>query len=317
MSKQPLIDQLDQAVTEILANPDVMPSSVDASLVDLLHLARDLRGMPGPDFKARLRSELERKASMSTTAVQFRQGFRTVTPYIVVPAAADLLEFVKQVFGAEETLRAGSGADTMHAEVRIGDSMMMIGGGAGAAGRENPATIRVYVPNSDEVYRRALDAGAVSTLEMSDSYGERYGCVKDRFGNGWIISTHQGSYHPENQHTLTPFIYAQGAAKFIDFLKQAFGAEELLRVDPEGQVRHALLKIGDSVVGTGEVHEGQSLLPAMLYLYVPDADAVYDQAIRAGAQSIYPPADQPYGDRNGGVTDAWGNQWFMGTPLRP
>ena len=49
--------------------------------------------------------------------------------------------------------------------------------------------------------------------------------------------------------------------------------------------------------------------------HVPDADAAYDQAIRAGAQSIHLPADQPYGDRNGGVTDRWGNQWYMGTPL--
>ena len=80
MSKQPLIDQLDLAVTQILVNPDVIPPFVDASLVDLLQLARDLREVPRPDFKARLRSELERKASMSTKTVQFRQGFRTVTP---------------------------------------------------------------------------------------------------------------------------------------------------------------------------------------------------------------------------------------------
>ena len=74
MSKQPNIDQLDLAITDILANPDVVPSSVDASLADLLIIARDLSAMPRPDFKARLRSELERKASMSTKDSSISRG---------------------------------------------------------------------------------------------------------------------------------------------------------------------------------------------------------------------------------------------------
>ena len=229
-----------------------------------------------------------------------------------------MIAFVKQVFGAEETFRAGSAQGSMHAEVRIGDSMMMIGGGAAYTGPTKPATIRVYVENSDEAYRRALDAGAVSTLEMNDNLGERFGCVQDRFGNQWIISTPLGPHYlPGYQRSVTPFIYTQDAARFIDFLKQAFGGEELLRVDlPESKVKHAVIRLGDSVVATGDLREESvPSLPTMLYLYVPDVDAVYDQAIRAGAQSIHPPTDQPYGDRNGGVTDAWGNQWYIATPL--
>lgn len=253
---------------------------------------------------------------MSTKVAQFRTGFRTVTPYIVVPAAVELIAFVKQVFGAEETVRGESSPGSIHAEVRIGDSMMMIGGGPGYNAPARPAFIHVYVRNSGEVYQRALDSGAISTFEMTENFGERFGCVQDPFENSWIIATHLGAHYiAEQHHTVTPFVYVEGAAKFIDFMKQAFGAEELLRVDlPEGEVKHAKVKIGDSVVATGD-RKGQSLLPAMLYLYVPDADAVYHQAVRAGAQPIYPPADQPYGDRNGGVTDAWGNQWYMATPL--
>src|SRR5215831_5085772 len=125
MSKQPFIDQLDQAVTEILANPAVVPSSVDASLVEMLRLARDLKGLPRPDFKARLRSELERKASMSTKIVQFRQGFRTVTPYLL-PPSGDFIDFAKRVFAAEETERTVTSPTSFHAELRIGDSMLMI-----------------------------------------------------------------------------------------------------------------------------------------------------------------------------------------------
>jgi PhnB protein len=317
MSKQPLADQLDQAITDILANGNVMPSSVDASLMDMLQLARELRELPRPGFKAELRSELEGDISMSTQAVQYRAGFRSVTPYIVVRGAAELITFVQQVFGAEETFRAETGPGAIHAEVRIGNSMMMIGGSPDYPGPIKPGTIRVFVDNPDEVYRRALDSGAVSTLEMTESFGERFGCVDDRFGNSWIISTHRADlYVPGFDHTITPFLYAQGAAQLIDFMKQAFGAEELGRTDsPEGKVKHALIKIGDSALATADVREGKSPSPAMLYLYVPDADAVYDRAIRAGAKSIHPPVDQPYGDRNGGVTDAWGNQWYMATPL--
>jgi PhnB protein len=315
MSNRPPVDQLDEAVTGILANAGTA-SSVDASIADLLELARELRDLPRPDFKVRLGAQLAKDASMTTTTVQSRPGLRTVTPYIVVPAAQEMIEFVKHAFGAEETFRGSSGPGAIHAEVRIGDSMMMIGGGPGYAGPAKPAAIHLYVENADEVYRRALDAGAVSTLEMTESHGERFGCVQDLFGNPWIIATYlAGPSMPEHHHTVTPFVYAHGAAEFIAFLKEAFGAEELLRVDSSGgEVKHAKLKIGDSVIATGEARELPSLA-TMLYLYVPDADAAYAQAIRAGAQSIQPPADQRYGVRSGGVADRWGHHWFMATPL--
>jgi uncharacterized glyoxalase superfamily protein PhnB len=315
MSKQPLIDQLDQAVTEILANPSAATGDVDASLVDLLQLARELRQMPRPDFKARLRSELERNASMSTKTVQFRSGFRTVTPYLVFPTG-DFIDFAKRVFGAEETERSTFSPERFHAELRIGDSMLMVGVGAD---RSQPAGLLVHVPNADEVYQRALEAGAVSLEPMIEEHGDRFGCVQDPSGNQWAIATHLGKGHiPENQHTITTTFHPAGSAQFIEFLKAAFDAQELERHDsPEGEVMWALIRIGDSVVGVSEhgKHGWAQPMPTMVYLYVPDADATYAQAIRAGAQSIHPPADQPYGDRNGGITDAWGNQWFMATPL--
>ena len=276
MSKQPYIDQLDQAIAEILANPDAAPSAVDASLLDLLQIARDLRDLPGPDFKLRLRAELEGKASMSTQTVQFRSGFRTVTPYISLPAVEELIAFVKQVFGAVETHRAGSGPGAIHAELRIGDCMLMIGGGPAYKGPARPASIRVFVDDPDDVYQRALNAGAVSMLGMTEDHGERYAAVSDPFGNMWIISTHRAELLiPEHDRTLTPFMYAKGSGAFIDFLKQAFAAEELVRVDlPDGNVKHAVIRIGDSVIAAGELRAGQTHLPAMTYLYVPDADAV-------------------------------------------
>ena len=86
MSKQPLIDQLDQAISGILANPDFAPPSIDPDFAELVRVARDLRDLPRSDFKASLKADLERKATMSTTtatSVTFRPGFRTITPYLL------------------------------------------------------------------------------------------------------------------------------------------------------------------------------------------------------------------------------------------
>jgi PhnB protein len=316
MSEQPNIDQLDQAITDILKNRNVTPASVEASLADLLIIARDLSAMPGPGFKARLRSELERNAFMGTKTVQFREGFRTVTPYIFIPEAEELIVFLRQVFGALETGRSTHGSGAIHAELRIGDSMVMIGGGPAYKGPRKPMTLRVLAANSDEVYGRALEAGAESTLEMTENYGERFGCVRDRFGNQWIISTQIGPSYAEGlEHSITTFIKVRGASKLIDFMKRAFGASELMRAEgPGGSVRHALIRIGDSVIAASDAQE-ETVYPPQLYLYVPDVDAWYDRAVRAGAQPTVPPTDHGYGDRGGGVTDEWGNFWYMATPL--
>jgi uncharacterized glyoxalase superfamily protein PhnB len=315
MSKQPNIDQLDLAVTDILANRDVMPS-VEASLADLLIIARDVSTMPRPEFKARLRLALERKASMSTRTVQFRKGFRTVTPYIFLPEAEELIAFVQQVFDGVETGRSAHESGAIHSEVQIGDSMLMVGGGPSYKGPRKPVLLRVLVANCDEVYQKALATGAVSTLAITENYGERFGCVRDRFDNQWIISTQIGpSYSEGLEHNLTTFIKVRGAARLIDFVKQAFGAAELMRADgPEGQVRHSIIRMGDSVVAISDAGE-ETPSPLQLYLYVPDVDAWYDRAVRAGAQPSFPPTDHAYGDRGAGVTDEWGNFWYMATPL--
>jgi len=315
MSKQTNFEQLDRAVTDMLANRDLVPA--EASVADLLLIARDLSTMPRPDFKARLRSALERTTSMSTKTVQFREGFRTVTPYIFLPETAELIAFVQYVFGGVETGRSAHESGAFHAEVRIGDSMLMIGGGPSYKGPRKPVTLRVLVANSDEVYQRALDAGAISTLEITENYGERFGCVRDRFDNQWIISTQIGPAYSEGlEHSLTTFLKVRSGAKLIDFLKQAFGAAELTRADgPEGQVRHSIIRLGDSVVAISDAANEEAVSLLGLYLYVPDVDAWYDRAVRAGAQSSFPPTDHAYGDRGAAVTDEWGNSWYMATPL--
>lgn len=115
---------------------------------------------------------------------------------------------------------------------------------------------------------------------------------------------------PEGYHTVTPYIVVAGVAKLIEFVKQVFDAKEVfVSRRPDGTVQHAEVKIGDSIVMMGESPEKQ--FPAMLHLYMEDVDAVYRRAIAAGAKSVREPADQPYGDRTGGVEDAFGNQWWI------
>ncbi len=119
---------------------------------------------------------------------------------------------------------------------------------------------------------------------------------------------------PDGFHTVTPYLIVEGASKLLDFVKSAFGAEEISRHDgPEGKIMHAQFKIGDSIIMASDAREDYPPMPAMMYLYVTDCDATYRQAIAAGATSLMEPTDQFYGDRHGGVLDPVGNQWWIST----
>src|SRR6266849_3237355 len=144
------------------------------------------------------------------------EGYHTLTPYLVAQDAPGLINFVKQTFAAEETPRSGGSAGGIHAEVRVGDSKLMIGGGGPGLswhGESRPTALHVHVEDTDAVYRRALEAGGVSIQAPADqSYGERSGIVKDQSGNRWYIATHKGAhkgerYIPEGLRTVTPYLH--------------------------------------------------------------------------------------------------------------
>ena len=125
------------------------------------------------------------------TIKPIREGFHTVTPYSMVLEAAELTNFVKQAFGATELFRSTGSAGGLHIEVRIGDSLIMIGVGGTWSGDPIPAAISLYMDEVDAVYERTLKAGATSIMEPADQpYGGRLAGVKDAFGNVWYISTH-------------------------------------------------------------------------------------------------------------------------------
>jgi uncharacterized glyoxalase superfamily protein PhnB len=121
---------------------------------------------------------------------------------------------------------------------------------------------------------------------------------------------------PDGYRTVTPYLVVPGVARLIEFLKQSFDAEEIHRFPgPGGRVMHAEVRIGDSIVMMGEPSGEVQPIPAMLHLYVPDADAAYHRALKAGATSVREPADQFYGDRSAGVRDPCGNQWWVATHI--
>jgi PhnB protein len=129
---------------------------------------------------------------------------------------------------------------------------------------------------------------------------------------------------PDGYHTVTPYLIINGAAQALEFYKRAFGASETVRMpDPKGRIAHAEIKIGDSMIMLADEHHemgyrGPRTLggtSVSILLYVPDVDTVFDRAIKAGAKSQRPVADQFYGDRMGTLEDPFGHVWTIGTHI--
>jgi PhnB protein len=120
-------------------------------------------------------------------------GYSTVSPYLIVSGASATIDFLARVFGATELRRfAAEGGGVMHAEVRIGDSVVMVADGA-EGWPPVPAHVHVYVADVDDTYRRALEAGATSVQEpVRKGDEDRRGGVKDAGGTTWWIATRVG-----------------------------------------------------------------------------------------------------------------------------
>jgi len=316
MAEPTLIEQLDRAVETLLTRRDSPPPAADPEVTALLRLAADLRDLPREEFKQQLKSDLERKAAMTTTTAT-HEGVQTVTPYLVVERLEEFLAFLGQAFGAEETLRAPGSAGGTHVELRLDDSTFMAGSAPGAPG--SPIAMHLYVPDADAVYRRALAAGATPFYEpMDQPYGDREAGVRDGHGNTWYIATHKATGHrPRGLRAVTPTLHARGADSLLDFLKRGLGGEEeVCERSPEGAVRHASVRFADSVVEVGEARGPIEPTAGMLLLAVPDVDAAYERALAAGGISLEAPADQRYGARRAGVKDSHGNSWYFSAPLK-
>lgn len=122
------------------------------------------------------------------------------------------------------------------------------------------------------------------------------------------------AHRPEGYHSVTPYLAIHGLGELLEFVQAAFDAEVKECISgPDGRPMHAEVKIGDSMVMMGEAQEEYGAFPAMLYLYVPDVDSLFEAAIASGGTEVRGVQDEPYGDRVGAVSDPAGNQWWMAT----
>jgi len=124
------------------------------------------------------------------------------------------------------------------------------------------------------------------------------------------------AYKPEGYQSVIPYLHVNGAARMITFMKEVFDAKEIaVYPRPDGTIGHAALRIGDSVVELADGGQDWPAMPCALQVYVPDTDAVYHRALKAGASSLQEPADQFYGDRVASIKDICGNNWYIATQI--
>jgi PhnB protein len=232
---------------------------------------------------------------------------QTLTAYPVVSDVPALNLFLAEVFGAAEKFRAIGSAGGLHTEVQIGDTQLMIGGGAADAawqGEAHPMAFHIYVPDVDAAYRRAIDRGAQSLQVPADQeWGERTANVKDPAGNNWYIATFHGeNYFSEGAPTVQPYLQPLKAEPVIDFLVRAFDAVELGRaVSPEGAILHTTLKLGNSAMELIDAAGIYQPMPGMFVLNVADVNAAHARALECGAESTSPTS----------VKDVAGNLWYL------
>jgi len=133
------------------------------------------------------------------------EGYHSLTPYLIIDGAADAIEYYKKAFGATELFRMDHGGKIGHAELKIGDSPIMLADenlemgfrGPKALGG-TPISLMIYVDDVDTIYPRALEAGGVEMKPLQDQfYGDRSGTLTDPFGHVWTVATHKEDVTPE------------------------------------------------------------------------------------------------------------------------
>jgi uncharacterized glyoxalase superfamily protein PhnB len=133
-------------------------------------------------------------------------GFHTITPHLVIHGAAEAIDFYKKAFGAEELMRMpGPGGKIVHAELRIGDSILFLaddfpqwGSNAPSATGGSPVVLNLYVEDCDKIFNQAVANGAKVQMPPADMFwGDRYGKFADPFGHNWAVATHLEDVPPE------------------------------------------------------------------------------------------------------------------------
>ena len=152
------------------------------------------------------------------TAKPIPDGYHSLTSYLIVDGAAAALDFYKKAFGAEEVCRMpGPGGKVMHAEMKVGDSIIMVGEEALDRGAKSPqtlggsgVTLMVYLPNVDQAFDKAIKAGCTAKMPPSDMFwGDRYGQLTDPYGHCWALATHIEDVAPQEMEKRMAAMFAK------------------------------------------------------------------------------------------------------------
>ncbi len=151
------------------------------------------------------------------------EGYHSITPYLAVKDAAQAIDFYKRAFGARELARmpGPGGKGVMHAEIKIGDSHLMLSDEFPGSGCTSPQSLGgttcqlfIYVPDVDSAYQQAISAGATSTMPVADMFwGDRYGKLSDPFGHQWGLATHKEDVPPQEMKKRSDAFVEQMARK--------------------------------------------------------------------------------------------------------
>ncbi|MBE2223790.1 MAG: VOC family protein [Anaerolineae bacterium] len=124
------------------------------------------------------------------------------------------------------------------------------------------------------------------------------------------------SYKPKAYNSVSPYLIVENAQETIEFLKQTFAAVPVRHIiGADDQIRHAEMRIDDSVIMLADKAEGWPSMPAHVHIYVPDVDATYQRALEAGAESVQAPEQKDDADKRGGVKDSGGTTWWIATQV--
>jgi uncharacterized glyoxalase superfamily protein PhnB/catechol 2,3-dioxygenase-like lactoylglutathione lyase family enzyme len=178
--------------------------------------------------------------------------------------------------------------------------------------------IQLAVDDLDAALSELRQAGVDARSDIIEGKGGRQFLLRDPSGN--LVEVFEARQRdtvkriPAGYHTVTPFFSVEDVGAFIQFLQAAFGAvlNHSMKSD-DGVIRHATVRIGDSLLMISSGTEQHPSRPLAMHLYVEDVDALFERATKAGARSLEAPTDQFYGDRRGGLEDSWGNHWWIAT----
>ena len=294
MPRRSLIEQLDDAVQGLMRNPGVPLPGGDSGLSPLVRIAAELRDLPREDFKTRLKKDLERSIAMATTTAPITATRTFAAPRLTFKDTAKAIEFYKRAFGAKETMRFELEAGIPHAEVVIGDSVIMLTDEWPEGGRysaettgSSPVSMSIQVPDVDAFVERAVAAGGKLAGPIADQfYGYREGTLLDPFGYAWAVSTVKEEMSVEEMHrrfratmkegearkpsvnpipkgyrTVTPYLVAQDGPALLEFTKQAFGAEETFRAVGSAGGLHAEVGCGCLIENALAASRDNHLIP--------------------------------------------------------